>query len=104
MPAVEHVLRPADVARQAIDCAAGRAGSVDVDSVVLVAAKCVRFSEARLVGGIRSGQGGGVDAAWMGVNAKTVVQAEQGLTVDVPVSKEDAERVRLALGDGNRVV
>lgn len=97
-------LRSGDVARQAIDCAAGRGGESLRNPVVIAAAQSVRFSEARLIGGIRAGQGGGVDAALMGVSGKAVVRSEQGLTMDVRASNEDAERVRLALRGGDRAV
>jgi len=92
------------LSQQAIDWAAGARTKSTHAALVEAASSEVEFSDARIVGTVCTGQGGGVDAAAMGIKGKAIMNAQEGVVIDKPVSADDAVRVREVLRRGHRAV
>lgn len=92
------------LSQQAIDWAAGARTKSTHAALIEAASSEVEFSDARIVGTVCTGQGGGVDAAAMGVKGKAIINAQEGVAIDKPVSADDAARVREVLRGGHRAV
>lgn len=93
-----------NIAGLAMDRAAGAAGTSVYGGLVNAAASEVVFSDARVVGTVFTGQGGGVEGAMGGAKAKAVAHTQQGFILDRPISTAEAERVREALRGGHGAV
>lgn len=92
------------LSQQALDWAAGARTKSTHAALVEAASSEVKFSDARIVGTVCTGQGGGVDAAAMGIKGKAIINAQEGVAIDKPVSADDAARVREVLRRGHRAV
>jgi hypothetical protein len=92
------------LSQQAIDWAAGARTKSTHAALLEAASSAVEFSDARIVGTVCTGQGGGVDAAAMGVKGKAIINAQEGVSIDKPVSADDAARVQKVLRGGHRAV
>ena len=101
---MESISNPDHCMQYAMDLAGGLRRELPADLVqhadlVQQLAASVEFSEARIVGHMHQGVGGGASAKW-GAGVKATGRAEGGMMIDKAVEGSEADRIRRALVGG----
>jgi hypothetical protein len=101
---MESIANPDHCMQYAMDLAGGLRREMPSElsqhaDLVQQLAASVEFSEARIVGHMHQGLGGGVSAKW-GAGVKAVGRVEGGAVIDKVVEGPDADRIRRALVGG----
>ena len=101
---MESIANPDHCMQYAMDLAGGLRREMPSElsqhaDLVQQLAASVEFSEARIVGHMHQGVGGGVSAKW-GAGVKAVGRVEGGAVIDKVVEGPDADRIRRALVGG----